>query len=196
MVKATGREMSGCIICGLDASPAVSEAVLVACWLSRRLACRLLLVNAARVPVVPGASGVPHAYDDLREDAIDEARVLLERTCEEHGLGGAAEQRVVLGDPVERLSALAEEEGAALLVVGTRGHGKLRSALFGSISRALAAKAPCPVVVVPAGTAVPRFIREPEAARRRDVGEATTRRPPIARRGGARGGSSRRTRSR
>ena len=49
--------------------------------------------------------------------------------------------------------------GAHLLVLGSRGHGAALSLLLGSVSVALAAHAPCPVVVVrPAaidGAAVP-----------------------------------------
>ncbi|MGW4163783.1 universal stress protein [Streptomyces sp. NPDC004788] len=39
--------------------------------------------------------------------------------------------------------------GAQLLVVGSRGRGGFKSLLIGSTSRALAASAPCPLVVVP-----------------------------------------------
>jgi nucleotide-binding universal stress UspA family protein len=194
---ARGERLSGCIICGVDGSTGASEALLVARWLSGRLAWRLVLVNAARVQVVPGASGLPHAYDDLRKDALEEAQGLLERACEEHGLGRAVERRVVLGDAVERLSAVAEEEAAELLVVGTRGHGKLRSALLGSVSRALTARARCPVIIVPGGSAIPKFIREPQAAHRRNTGEAPTGSPQTTRRkGGIRDAHPARTGSR
>ncbi|MFD0367453.1 universal stress protein [Streptomyces sp. NPDC127114] len=48
------------------------------------------------------------------------------------------------------VDALAEAaRGARLLVVGSRGRGGFASLLVGSNSRALAASAPCPVVVVP-----------------------------------------------
>ena len=40
------------------------------------------------------------------------------------------------------------EEGVDLLIVGSRGHGRLGSALLGSTSRAVLASAACPVIVV------------------------------------------------
>jgi nucleotide-binding universal stress UspA family protein len=42
-----------------------------------------------------------------------------------------------------------------LLVVGSRGHGPLRRALLGSVSRALTEHAHCPLVVVPRGAGAP-----------------------------------------
>jgi nucleotide-binding universal stress UspA family protein len=50
---------------------------------------------------------------------------------------------------------VAETEGASLVVLGSRGLGALGSAVHGSVSVAVSARAQCPVVVVrgPAGTA-------------------------------------------
>jgi nucleotide-binding universal stress UspA family protein len=44
---------------------------------------------------------------------------------------------------------ISESEGAALLVVGRRAHGLARAAMAGSVSRSIAQRARCPVVVVP-----------------------------------------------
>jgi nucleotide-binding universal stress UspA family protein len=186
--------MAGCIICGVDDSPGTSEAVLVARNWRERLGLRLVLLNATRVPVVVGASGVPHAYDELREAAIKESKELLTRISEEHALGATTECRVELGDPVERLTAVATEEGAHLVVVGSRGRGPLKSALLGSVSHALAGKAPCPVVIVPAGAASESSSAEPRPARRPEVVPARPRRSREARqKGGARDGRPSRT---
>ena len=46
-------------------------------------------------------------------------------------------------------TAVQEAENAALLVVGHRGRGGLRSRLLGSVGLAVVLRAPCPVTVVP-----------------------------------------------
>jgi nucleotide-binding universal stress UspA family protein len=43
---------------------------------------------------------------------------------------------------------LAEEIGAGLIVLGSRGHGGIRRALMGSVSDAVVRHAHCPVLVV------------------------------------------------
>lgn len=63
-----------------------------------------------------------------------------------------AEGRVVEGPAGPAICALAEELGAAAIVIGSRGRGGLKRALLGSVSDHVVRHAPCPVVVVHAGT--------------------------------------------
>jgi nucleotide-binding universal stress UspA family protein len=63
------------------------------------------------------------------------------------GLG--TDVRVELGIAADRLAEIAEEVGATLIVTGTRGRGRLASAVLGSVSQTLARQAPCPVMVIP-----------------------------------------------
>jgi nucleotide-binding universal stress UspA family protein len=56
------------------------------------------------------------------------------------------ETRLVVSEPSAAL--IRESEGAALVVVGSRAHGAARAMLFGSVSRAVAQRARCPVVIV------------------------------------------------
>jgi nucleotide-binding universal stress UspA family protein len=56
--------------------------------------------------------------------------------------------RIVEGPPAEAIMQSADREGAELLVVGSRSRGAVRS-MLGSVSRELASRARCPVVIVP-----------------------------------------------
>ena len=64
-----------------------------------------------------------------------------------------ADRRVVVGYAAERLADLADEEGAELIVVGSRGRGAFKAAFLGSVSTSLIGVARCPVLVVPPGAA-------------------------------------------
>jgi nucleotide-binding universal stress UspA family protein len=52
-------------------------------------------------------------------------------------------------DPADVIAAIADETGADLIVVGTRGHGRVAGALLGSVAQRLLKVAPCPVLAVP-----------------------------------------------
>jgi nucleotide-binding universal stress UspA family protein len=60
-----------------------------------------------------------------------------------------ADERLKIGGVANQIGETADDMGAALIVVGSRGRGPLASALLGSVSRALARDARCPVMIVP-----------------------------------------------
>jgi nucleotide-binding universal stress UspA family protein len=64
----------------------------------------------------------------------------------------AVEARLVCGDPAAAL--IRESDGAALVVVGSRGRRLARAAAFGSVSRSVPRRARCPAVVVRSGRVV------------------------------------------
>jgi nucleotide-binding universal stress UspA family protein len=121
----------------------------VAVELSERLGLRLVLLHVAQVPRSIHARGIAYEHGESQAEELKDAARVLREVAEEFELEGRAERRLQLGDPVERLAEVADEQEAAMLVVGSRGRGALRSALLGSVSAGLLAKAPCPVVVVP-----------------------------------------------
>lgn len=80
-----------------------------------------------------------------------QAEDALERTAA--ALGGASVvTEVVRGAPGAALCDRAAELGADVVVVGSRGLGAIRRALLGSVSSYVVNNAPCPVLVVRAGT--------------------------------------------
>ena len=52
------------------------------------------------------------------------------------------------GDPAQTLLEIAARYGCALIIMGARGRGALRSALLGSVSQAVLHSSPLPVTIV------------------------------------------------
>lgn len=150
--------MKQAIVCGIDGSPDSQAALVYATELADRLDARLVLAHVVE-PAAPYAtigplSGATPPFFETMVEREAEGERLLGAVAETAG-SGRAEQRVVTGIPAERLADLADDESAQLIVVGSRGHGPLRSALLGSVSTSLIGLARCPVLVVPPGAVIP-----------------------------------------
>jgi nucleotide-binding universal stress UspA family protein len=62
--------------------------------------------------------------------------------------GSVAQAHLRVGKPEAEITALAEEIGAGLIAVGSRGLGGIRRAMLGSVSDSVVRHAHCPVMVV------------------------------------------------
>jgi nucleotide-binding universal stress UspA family protein len=129
--------LAGLIVCGVDDSRGGREALIAAAALSDRLQLGLIAVHAA-------PAGVDWAQ---RMRAAE----VLETIAVSGGRADRAERRTEVGRPALRLAAVATEENAGFVVVGSRGRGRVSAAVLGSVSRDLVMHAPCPVLVVPQG---------------------------------------------
>lgn len=105
------------------------------------------------VVYVHHAQQVPYAYDERyaeTESPGGKAQALLERQVRniERAGGTVAGAHPGEEDPDAEIVALAEETGAGLIVMGSRGHDGIRRALMGSVSDSVVRHAHCPVLVV------------------------------------------------
>lgn len=82
----------------------------------------------------------------------EEAGVALDRTVAALGVDVPVDRVTRAGEAGPAICRLAEEIGADVVVVGSRGRGAIKRALLGSVSTHVINSAPCPVVVVRAGT--------------------------------------------
>jgi nucleotide-binding universal stress UspA family protein len=123
---------------------------------------RTALEWAAELAVLAGAEvvavhalGLLERLDDgppvpAQHHRVEITRRFEELWCEPLASAGVRSRRLVRdGDPVSVLLAVAEEERADLLVVGSRGVGDHPEQLLGSTSTQVAQRARQPVVVVP-----------------------------------------------
>jgi nucleotide-binding universal stress UspA family protein len=79
-----------------------------------------------------------------------QARTVLDAEAEKvRAVGGTvAQAHLRMGKAGHEIVALAEEIGAGLIVIGSRGRGGIRRALMGSVSDSVVRHAHCPVLVV------------------------------------------------
>jgi nucleotide-binding universal stress UspA family protein len=94
---------------------------------------------------------VPSVHFDalIRQEMRREAQEILDAQVKKvEGLGATvAEVHLREGDASEEIITLASEIGVGLAAVGSRGRGKIRRLLMGSVSDAVVRQAHCPVVV-------------------------------------------------
>ena len=105
----------------------------------------VMVVTVVDPPLLPG---IPAVTGDMRARIVADARSLAEETA--LGLsttGHTATARVAEGDPREEIVEAAKEFGADLVVLGARGLGAIQEILLGSVSLAVARRAPCPVLI-------------------------------------------------
>ncbi|WP_369133920.1 universal stress protein [Modestobacter sp. I12A-02662] len=148
------------VVAGVDGSPGAREALVWAFAAAARRGAGLDVVSAFPSDLSWNAPSLvdPQRIAALRAGTEARARELVAAVRADPVVSAVdgiddvpCEVRVVPGAPAEQLVQMAE--GAALLVVGSRGRGLVRSTLLGSVALHCAAHAPCPVVVVHPGTA-------------------------------------------
>jgi nucleotide-binding universal stress UspA family protein len=136
--------MGGTIICGVTESPDGRGAAELARALGLRLGLRLVLVH-----VLDGVPRGAHASLTTRRRQSGAERTLDEIAGE---IGNDTEKRVVLGDRAEALAQVAAEEGADMIVLGSRPTGLGSRKLRCTLARELEATTPVPVLVAPPST--------------------------------------------
>jgi nucleotide-binding universal stress UspA family protein len=118
------------ILCAVDDSDAAGPVLDTGRWLADALREDLVVVHVVGSGDQPG-------------DLVGKVRARLGDET--------ADVRLIAGSPVEAIQAAADEQQPELLVVGSRGRGRLQAAVLGSVSRELLSQARHPVVVVPPG---------------------------------------------
>ena len=144
------------IVIATDGSAPSRQAVEVGLDLAAENEADVLIVHVAPLLDVHPWSGVgvtsafPHDLTDADRAPLIEA----ERLATDRGI--AVETRLLHGEPIDEIVAFADSEDADMIVVGSRGHGAVASALLGSVSLGVMHESRRPVLVVrDAGVAEP-----------------------------------------
>ncbi len=132
------------ILLATDGSGDAELAATTAVGLARSTSSELHVVHTWRP--------VPSVHFDalIRREMEREAQGILgEQVRKIEGLGGnVASARLSEGGAAEEIVALAEEIEAGLIAVGSRGRGRIRRLLIGSVSDAVVRHAHYPLIVV------------------------------------------------
>jgi nucleotide-binding universal stress UspA family protein len=147
--------MADLIVVGTDGSDTAKQAVTEAVRLAKALAADLHIVSAfeplrgAHVSGAPeGAARVWAPHPDDKVEAI-----LSEAAVGSRIAGLEAKTHAVQEDPADALLSVADEVGATMIVVGSKGmHGARRLAL-GNVPNKVSHRARCSVLIVATGDA-------------------------------------------
>ena len=133
------------IIVGVDESAGSADAIALASSLAGLSGAELVLVNVFPYDGHPSRAINPAYERYLRQDS----EALLERVRGEHGLDAATTRAVASPSAAHGMHTAAEEEDAALIVVGSTHTGRAGRVFPGSTAERLLHGAPCPVAVAP-----------------------------------------------
>jgi nucleotide-binding universal stress UspA family protein len=144
------------ILLTTDGSQEAGLAAKTAADIARLSNSELHVVHVEGFSPYPLAAYSPLGYLDtetiqtILEERDSEARKILdEQVSHIEGSGGTVSSSYLRqGRPDEEIVNLAEEMGAGLIVMGSRGLGGVRRALMGSVSDSVVRHAHCPVLVV------------------------------------------------
>ena len=134
------------IVLALDGSEGSQQAISVANELAERYDARIVVAHVDEKALGRGGGGSVHLDEPdiqarIRQQA-EELRALGREAVVEVGA-------TVLGGPAHVIEDIAEDVGADLIVVGTRGHSPVAGLLLGSVTQRLLHIAKRPVLVVP-----------------------------------------------
>lgn len=144
------------IVAAVDGSASSLKAVDLAADLAGKYGAELILFNVARevstdiddglesyariehIGTLAGDVGLVAAESVLAEARLTARKKGASRISTKSGFG----------DPAEEIIALAKDQQADLIVLGSRGHGRIAGLLLGSVAQKTLGHASCPVLVV------------------------------------------------
>ncbi|TCJ20739.1 universal stress protein [Rubrobacter taiwanensis] len=138
------------ILLATDGSRDAELAAATAVDLAGKTGSELHVVFVLRTREAFEYDAMGFTIEESHEEVKQEGQRLLDeqvRKVEEIG-GTVAGTHFRMGRPDEKIVAVAEEIGAGLIVMGSRGLGGIRRALMGSVSDSVVRHAHCPVLII------------------------------------------------
>ena len=135
------------ILLAVDGSEHAVHAAKVAGDLTRAVNAKELRIVTAYEPV-PAYLGEPNLQNTISarmhesQSALDEAERVV------GGVPAQIQTETIEGSIAEAIINIATEHNSDLIIMGSRGLGRLAGAILGSNSQKVVSEAPCPVLIV------------------------------------------------
>ena len=134
------------ILVAVDGSEHALKAAQVAGDMARSMEANLRVVTVYEP--LPSYLGEPYLQRAISE-CLSQAQTILKEALNEIGsIPGELETEILEGSVAEAILTILETRNIDLVVMGTRGRGRLVSALLGSQSQKVVQLAPCPVLLM------------------------------------------------
>jgi nucleotide-binding universal stress UspA family protein len=133
------------IVLGLDGSDGSKRAIPMAVELAKRDGAKLVIVHIDERIVGKGGGDIHLDEAEIQAEAHKQAEDLSNQGIETD----VVMRDVMVGGPAHPIAEVANDVGADLIVVGTRGHSGLSGILLGSVTQRLLHLAHQPVLAVP-----------------------------------------------
>ncbi|HET9587145.1 MAG TPA: universal stress protein [Anaerolineales bacterium] len=135
------------LLLAVDGSEHALRAARVAASLAQAMNSQTLRIVVAYDPIPPYL-GEPYLQNAINA-RLDEAQEVLKKAVQTVGNVPAEIQTEHLeGDAAEAILRAAETHGSDVIVMGSRGLGRLTGLLLGSTSQKVVSHASCPVLIV------------------------------------------------
>src|SRR4051794_12456672 len=135
------------VLCAYDGSPAAESALDDAIEMAAAMRARLAIVSVLEKPAAGvAAAGVDPQllFKQVEREGGDRLRAATERVPDDVPLT----TMLRVGHPSEQILKAAAEVGADVLVLGTRGRGRMTANLFGSVAAEVHYHTKLPMLVV------------------------------------------------
>ena len=143
------------IVVGVDGSDSAARAIAIAAGLSQTHGAQLVLVHVVQLSAIADQvlkiSATEHLKENpktimekLSQEVLDKAR----KVATDNGADEAKIATVTSdGNQAKQIIQVAKRRKADLIVLGSRGRGRMEGLLLGSVSQKIAALAPCACLI-------------------------------------------------
>jgi len=135
------------IVLAADGSEHGLRAAKVAGDLARAISAEELRVVVAYDPVPPYL-GEPNLQNAINARVLESDTILKAALAEVGEVPSEIQTEILEGSPAEAIVEVATVRNSDVIVMGSRGLGRLAGALLGSNAQKVVSHAPCPVLIV------------------------------------------------